>query len=70
MNFFTFISHLVSLQFTQPLFSWGLQVELIKDYDCIIEYHPGKANVVADALNLKSKAVMDEPTIWDGMRKP
>ncbi|KAA0037514.1 reverse transcriptase [Cucumis melo var. makuwa] len=25
-------------------------LELIKDYDCTIEYHPGKANVVADAL--------------------
>ena len=25
--------------------------ELIKDYDCTIEYHPGKANVVADALS-------------------
>ncbi|KAA0045650.1 DNA/RNA polymerases superfamily protein [Cucumis melo var. makuwa] len=25
-------------------------LELIKDYDCTIEYHPGKDNVVADAL--------------------
>ena len=24
--------------------------KLIKDYDCVIDYHPGKANVVADAL--------------------
>ena len=29
-------------------------VELIKDYECTIEYHPGKAIVVAHALSRKS----------------
>ena len=29
-------------------------VELIKDYECTIEYHPRKVNMVADALSRKS----------------
>src|SRR5262249_53591549 len=29
-------------------------MELLKDYDCQILYHPSKANVVADALSRKS----------------
>ena len=29
-------------------------MELLKDYDCIIQYHLGKVNVVANSLNRKS----------------
>ena len=31
-------------------------MELIKDYDIKVHYHPGKANVIADALGRKSYA--------------
>ena len=35
---------------------------MVKDYDCEILYHPGKVNVVADALSRKS-AGSSTPTI-------
>ncbi|GJW22716.1 putative reverse transcriptase domain-containing protein [Tanacetum coccineum] len=33
-------------------------IKLLSDYDCVIRYHPGKANVVVDALNRKDKELI------------
>nr|ABB46907.1 retrotransposon protein, putative, Ty3-gypsy subclass [Oryza sativa Japonica Group] len=48
--------------FTQPNLNMRQRrwLELIKDYDMEIHYHPGKANVVADALSRKSYCNMSE----------
>ena len=35
---------------------WWL--ELFKDYDCIIDYQPGKVNVVVDALSRKTVSTL------------
>nr|GFC13871.1 putative reverse transcriptase domain-containing protein [Tanacetum cinerariifolium] len=52
-------------------------LELLKDYDTNIQYHPSKANVVADALSRKSGMVagikvefhLDEDNVlWQGTR--
>jgi hypothetical protein len=37
-------------------------LELLKDYDCYILYHPWKANVVADALSRKSQSASTNST--------
>ena len=47
-------------------------VELLADYNCEILYHPGKANVVADALSrkkqtlylLKATSMIIEPDLY------
>ncbi|GJV55875.1 putative reverse transcriptase domain-containing protein [Tanacetum coccineum] len=43
-------------------------LELLSDYDFVIRYHPGKANVVADALTLSrkrtNKPIKVGPLLW------
>ena len=33
-------------------------LELFKDYDCIVDYYPRKANVMVDALSRKTVAAL------------
>jgi hypothetical protein len=42
---------LTQLELNMRQWRW---LELIKDYDLNIQYHPGKVNVVADALSRKA----------------
>jgi hypothetical protein len=41
-------------------------LELIKDYNLNVQYHPAKANVVADALSRKSHCLNAQPLLEDG----
>src|SRR5438105_3522298 len=49
-------------------------LELIKDYDLEVHYHPGKANVIADALSRKARCncLLSKPktnTLCDEFRR-
>ena len=39
-------------------------IEFLEDYDFTLHYHPGKANVVADALNRKSRGELASIASW------
>ena len=40
-------------------------MEYLKDYDFTLHYHPGKANVVADALSWESRGVLASVSSWE-----
>ena len=44
-------------------------LELIKDYDLRLHYHPGKANVVADALSRKSHVYTHDRRVTQGVSR-
>ena len=39
-------------------------LELVKDYDCEIFYHPGKMNSIVDALSKKEGARLSKNSIF------
>ncbi|GJV21733.1 putative reverse transcriptase domain-containing protein [Tanacetum coccineum] len=45
----------VVLMQREKVIAYASQEELLSDYDCDIRYHPGKANVPADALSRKER---------------
>ena len=40
-------------------------MQYLEDYDFTLHYHPGKANVVANALSRKSQGVLASVASWE-----
>ena len=40
-------------------------MEFLEDYDFTLHYHPGKANVVAEAFSRKSRGILASITSWE-----
>ncbi|GKA03788.1 putative reverse transcriptase domain-containing protein [Tanacetum coccineum] len=43
-------------------------IEPLSDYDCVIRYHPGKANVVTDADQAKCTMTLKKLYWWPNMK--
>ncbi|GJU10415.1 putative reverse transcriptase domain-containing protein [Tanacetum coccineum] len=54
-NYTTHDLELGAVVFALQLWRHYLWIEPLSDYDCVIRYHSGKANVVTDALSMKDK---------------
>ena len=48
-----------------PIIEKFFMKEYLEDYDFTLHYHPGKANVVVDALNRKSWGVLASVASWE-----
>ncbi|KAL2231154.1 UNVERIFIED_CONTAM: Transposon Tf2-12 polyprotein [Sesamum indicum] len=58
LNYPTHDLELAAIVHALKIWRHYLWIELLKDYDCTIDFHPGKANVVADALSRKSSSTL------------
>ncbi|WMV49778.1 hypothetical protein MTR67_043163 [Solanum verrucosum] len=72
-NIIAYASCQLSLQHVVTLKDLNLRqrrwMDLLKDYDVVIQYHPGKANVVADALSQKAAKQFEDVNLNELKKK-